>query len=229
MPTDVGRIPGDSRYSVPTYARPNKVMALGDSITVGLIGASAAIHNAGYRWVLDQAATAAGRNIAFQGLNSQGTFANNLHQAQNGQTIDQIRTLSAAARAQFKPEGMLYLCGINNISPGGTAAATAAFMRTTLTEIWATGAGTLQWMAISTLMRYDVDLVTINPVVIDYNTNHLPVIVSEQRALGRDVFLVDGYTAVLSLSDGLHPDDAGYTQLAGVWMPAISPRLRAST
>ena len=52
----------------------------------------------------------------------------------------------------------------------------------------------------------------------------LPALVSAQVALGRQVSLVDMHSAWVpgDLSDGVHPNLAGYDKMADVWFPAIT-------
>jgi lysophospholipase L1-like esterase len=59
-----------------------------------------------------------------------------------------------------------------------------------------------------------------------YN-NALPAVVEARASAGKHVVLVDQNTGFPSseLGDGVHPNPAGYTRMAGVWYNAIGPLL----
>jgi lysophospholipase L1-like esterase len=55
----------------------------------------------------------------------------------------------------------------------------------------------------------------------------LPALVQERANKGAHIVLVDQYTGfpTSQLSDGVHPNEQGYTRMAGVWYQAISQYL----
>jgi lysophospholipase L1-like esterase len=60
----------------------------------------------------------------------------------------------------------------------------------------------------------------------------IPAIVKTRADAGQHVILVDQYTgfpasgATSELGDGVHPNQAGYARMAGLWYTAIRPYLR---
>lgn len=217
------------------YPQRNVVCSAGDSITVGSFS-TAATQNAGYRLVLSDAAAVRGTPIKWIGKYANGDNAlNNLHCGVASQPIDSIRSDSANVRTLCQPEGILFLCGINDLVPG-TADACGTALTTALNDFYDRashvipgGGSTLSWVCVPTVLKYGADLVTVNPKVIDYNIRVLPAVIAAQRALGRDVFSWDAYSAVTSFSgDAVHPNDAGYVQLATGWLSAIASRLRST-
>lgn len=204
----------------PSIYRRNVLMPLGDSQTNGS-QSTAAIQSAGYRWVLDQLARALGLALKFVGDQQTGSFANNWHQGVGALDLDAIRINSRAARQAVQPDGILLNGGINTLT-ATTAAAAATAMTNLINDCWDLaahnlpgGGSTLRWMLVTNVLRYQFDLVTVNPKVIDFNTNFLPGVVAAQVAQGRNVVILDGYSRVPSIgADLIHPDDTGYTQWA---------------
>lgn len=222
--------------SASVYKLRNVVAPVGDSMTAGS-QSTPAVQSAGYRWVLEQLAIAAGRRIKFVGTQAAGSFANNWHEGYPGQDIPSIQTSSGAGRGAMQPEGVLLLDGINTLTTATTAGAAAALYTAQLNELYDRsahalppgGMPTLQWVICSTVLRYQFDLVAVNLKVVDFNRNFLPGVIAAQRALGRDVVLVDGYSIATSIgADNIHPDDVGYTQLAGAFWTQLQPRLRGA-
>lgn len=219
----------------PTYPGRNLLLALGDSMTLGSFS-TAATQNAGYRLVLSDVAIAAFKAIKWVGKYANGDQTdNNLHNGVASQTIDAIRSDSINVRTICQPEGMAFLCAINNII-AGSADAAGVELNAALTDFYdkaahvAPGGGsTLRWVCVPKILKYGADLVTVNPKVLDYNNRVLPAILAQHQALGRDVFTFDAYSLVTSFAgDLIHPNDAGYVQLAGGFLAACGPRLRAA-
>lgn len=218
---------------LPPYSARNVVMPLGNSQTAGS-QSTAALQSAGYRWVLQQLAAAAGKAIAFVGSQATGSFTNNNHEGYAGVHVDGVRTNSLNARVQSAPEIIIFDGPtVDFVTDGSSAATVAALYTTALNEIWdrqahaAPGGGnTLRSVICCSTLIYPNDLVTINPRIITFNTTLLPGIIAAQQALGRDCVLLDVYASVHIGADLLHPDDVGYTQWANQAMGVLSPRLR---
>jgi lysophospholipase L1-like esterase len=60
----------------------------------------------------------------------------------------------------------------------------------------------------------------VNLKVVRYN-RIIPDLIAEKLKEGRQVVLVDMYDAGVTLSDGVHPDRAGYDTMADVWFEAL--------
>lgn len=214
---------------LPPYSARNVVMPLGNSQTAGS-QSTAALQSAGYRWVLQQLAAAAGKAIAFVGSQATGSFTNNNHEGYAGVHVDGVRTNSLNARVQSAPEIILFDGPtVDFVTDGSSAATVAGLYTTALNEIWDRqahaipgGGSSLRAVLCSNVLRYPNDLVTINPRILDFNTNFWPGILAAQRALGRDCIGYDVYNTVSIGADLLHPDDAGYTAWANLQMALLA-------
>ena len=210
------------------------VMPIGDSITAGT-GSTGSLNSAGYRSIMNDTATSFGRSIKFVGSQNIGTFTNNACEGYPGATTATIQASSLAPQMGGEPDIILSAPGTNDLGGGATAAQLDTIYTTYLNSLWDRAAhypgrqSPLRAVICSTILKRNDDLVVLNPKVIDFNTNHLPAIVANQVALGRDVVLVDGYTAVTSFSvDNIHPNDAGYQQWLPIWLQQLMPRLRVA-
>jgi len=216
------------------YPGRNVVMPLGTSQTLGS-QSTAAIQTAGYRWLLQNLSIAAGKSITFVGSQLNGSFTNSQHEGYSGQTAATVQSNSLAPRTAMQPEGVILEVGTVDFVGGSTAAQVSTATTTILNDIWDRqghivpgGGSTLRWVIVTEVVRYPTDLVTINPRIIDFDTNFLPPIIAAQRALGRDVISIPTYTGVNIGADLVHPDDTGYNQWANLIMTAAASRLRAA-
>jgi lysophospholipase L1-like esterase len=74
---------------------------------------------------------------------------------------------------------------------------------------------------------------TLNTTIRAYNAA-IPALVQARATAGKHVVMVDMYDAFTAianyktadLSDNLHPNDAGYAVMGGVWYAQIGPLLR---
>lgn len=220
------------------YPTRNVVMPLGNSQTTGS-QSTAALKSAGYRSPLYDAALAAGKAITYVGSQQNGTLAFPQNEGYSGVHVDGVRTGSLAARVAAPPEIIIFDGPtVDFVTDGSSAAVVAGLYTTALNELWDRGShqipgggNTLRTVICCNTLRYAVDLVTINPRIIDFNTNpiYFPGIIAAQVALGRDCVAIDCYNGVSLGADNLHPGDAGYQQWSALIMAALSTRLRAAT
>lgn len=220
----------------PTPPQPCKIMASGDSITVG----AQSTDTGGYRVPLFHLTYQAGQNMTFVGPSGAGpatvdgvTFPEN-HDGHSGYFIDRIGTrkgllpLMAPNLAKFSPHIVLLMIGTNDINTQlelSTAPTRLASVIDTVTE---SSPNTLLVVAKLVPTRTD----SLNSDVQKYNAA-MEDLVADRVAAGKHVLLVDMYGAFTKnsnyknalLFDGLHPNDAGYAVMADVWYDAISEYL----
>jgi hypothetical protein len=196
-----------------------KILPLGDSITDG-IGFSG-----GYRVELFNKATMDGHDITFVGGSMNGpsmvagkTFPKS-HEGHSGWTISQIDGITPAPALDPKPHIVLLHIGTNDMYQMPTGAPDRL--------------GTLIEQIVTTLP--DALLVVSNIIpfpqgasaVTTYNAA-VPGIVNTRISAGKHIILVDQFKdfPTSELGDGVHPNQAGYARMAGVWYAAIESYLR---
>lgn len=198
---------------------PCKVMPLGDSITDGT-GFSG-----GYRVELFAKATADKKNITFVGSLSNGpstvsgvTFPKS-HEGHFGWTIKQVDDLIPDPALNPAPHIVLLHLGTNDINQNIASGAPDRL-------------GSLVDQIIADLPGALVVVAKIIPEpskasAIDTYNAAIPAVVKARADAGKHVILVDQFTGFPSseLGDGVHPNQAGYTRMAGVWYAAIKSYL----
>jgi len=192
-----------------------KIMPLGDSITDGT-GFSG-----GYRVELFAKAVADQKNITFVGSLSNGpstvagvTFPKS-HEGHFGWTISQVDDLIPNPALNPAPQIVLLHLGTNDINQNTLSGAPERL-------------GSLIDQIIAKLPSALIVVAKIIPEPSKANdiatfNNAIPQIVQTRANAGKHVILVDQFTGFLSseLGDGVHPNQAGYTRMAGVWYTAI--------
>lgn len=196
-----------------------KVMPLGDSITDGTGFAG------GYRVELFAKTIVDKKNITFVGSLSNGpatvsgvTFPKS-HEGHFGWTIAQVDDLIPDPALGPAPHIVLLHLGTNDIN---TNVATGAPARL----------GSLIDQIVTRLPNSLIVVAKIIPEpskasdITTYN-NAIPNVVSTRANAGKHVIMVDQFTGfpTSELGDGVHPNQAGYTRMAGVWYTAIKPYL----
>lgn len=200
-----------------------RIMPLGDSITAG-IGSST---DDGYRWQLakylidvQQLYTA-----TWVGSQTSGLQSNPHHEGHSGWTIADLTTGIDGWMATYQPDVVLLEAGVNDARQGADASTMAAHMSALLGRILADSPsvrvivgdvvppwyGTQQDVASVAVQRFDA---------------LLPSVVA---TAGPQVSLARMSAGVTSsqLGDGLHPNDAGYWDMAWVWWRCMAPLLAA--
>jgi lysophospholipase L1-like esterase len=215
---------GDSGGGVynpcPTDGNPCKILPLGDSITEG-IGSS---HRGAYRVDLFQRALNANRRLTFVGSKRSGptmvggtTFPQN-HEGYSGETIDQIAGRVPAVLSQ-SPDIILLMIGTNDMYRMGAADAPRR-LEALIDKIL--GANSRALLVVAQIVPFPG-----NANVEPYNAA-IPAIIQRKAAAGKHIVLVDQFSGfpASELADGIHPNDAGYRRMAGVWYSAVGPLLR---
>lgn len=192
-----------------------KIMPLGDSITDGTGFAG------GYRVELFAKAVADQKSITFVGSLSNGpntvsgvTFPKS-HEGHFGWTIKQVDDLIPDPALNPAPHIVLLHLGTNDINTSTLSGAPERL-------------GSLIDQIITKLPSALIVVAKIIPEpskasdITTFN-NAIPQIVQTRANAGKHVILVDQFTGFPSseLGDGVHPNQAGYTRMAGVWYTAV--------
>jgi lysophospholipase L1-like esterase len=196
-----------------------KIMPLGDSITDGTGFAG------GYRVELFAKSVADQKHITFVGSLSNGpntvsgvTFPKS-HEGHFGWTISQVDDLIPAPALDPAPHIVLLHLGTNDINTNTLSGAPERL-------------GSLIDQIITKLPSALIVVAKIIPEPSKANdittfNNAVPQVVQTRANAGKHVILVDQFTGFPSseLGDGVHPNQAGYTRMAGVWYAAVKPYL----
>ena len=195
-----------------------RIMPLGDSITQGTVPG-------GYRARLWQLLTNAGFKVDFVGTLSNNTAASlpdPQHEGHSGWMINQIdANILSYLDAVDDPDLILLLLGTNDYKLDNDPTNAIHRLEALIAKI-ATKRPFAKIVVANLLLRTDYPALndtiqaTFNPLV--------PGVVSNQAALGRQVFFLDLRSAVgaADLADGLHPNQSGYDKMADSWFSAIT-------
>ncbi|MES2657779.1 MAG: Ig-like domain-containing protein [Verrucomicrobiota bacterium] len=197
---------------------PTRILPLGDSLTSGTTVEGA------YRNRLYNLLTTAGYNVDFVGTQ---TDANNPalpdrnHQGMSGYRIDQLQTgLGSWLNAIEDPDVVLLMIGTNDFSANFNIASAPTRLAALVADI-ATKRPFAKIILSNLPLRTDDPNMEAQQVA--FNAS-IPGIVSAQVALGRQVTFVDIHAALVpgDLTEGVHPNLAGYNKMADVWFPAVT-------
>ena len=192
-----------------------KIMPLGDSITEGTGYAG------GYRVELFAKAVADNKNITFVGSLSNGpsnvsgvTFPKS-HEGHFGWTISQVDDLIPTPALNPAPHIVLLHLGTNDINQNlnsGAPECLASLVDQIITKL---PSALIVVAKIIPEPSKASGITTFNDAI--------PAIVQTRANAGKHVILVDQFTGFPSseLGDGVHPNQAGYARMAGVWYTAI--------
>lgn len=195
-----------------------KILPLGDSITDG-IGFSG-----GYRVSLFSRALADNKTITFVGGSMNGpTMVSGspfprAHEGHSGWTISQIDGIVPDPALNPTPHIVLLHIGTNDMASMGAQAPTRL--------------GTLIDQIVMDLPDALLVVAKIIPFpgasnqVTTFNSA-IPGVIQQRASAGKHIIMVDQFTGFPTneLGDGVHPNQAGYTRMAGVWYAAISSYL----
>ncbi|WP_234022901.1 SGNH/GDSL hydrolase family protein [Sorangium cellulosum] len=199
---------------------PCKILPLGDSITFGLG------FDGGYRVELFRLAREDGHEITFTGTQQMNgptmvdgaPFPRN-HEGISGQTIQQIANRVPTPALGEMPHIVLLHAGTNDMyqSPNGAPMRLGAL----LDELIAEAPDAL--IVVSNIIPFPGAAAAVNT----FNAT-IPAMVEERAAAGAHIVFADQFTGfpTSELGDGVHPNQAGYARMAGVWYDAIDDYLR---
>ena len=201
-----------------------KIMPLGDSITYGE-GSST---GGGYRLPLWNELRARGFTLDFVGSVQAGpTTFERENEGHPGWKINQIAAKVVNWLRAYRPSIILLHIGTNDFVKNDDPAHAPARLSQLLNLIRSTLPAATVLVAQILPLPHSARL---NAEVVAYNAT-IPGIVQADVARGEHVHYVDMYHAVsLSmLPDQIHPNDAGYTHMANVWLHALLPLLKRSS
>jgi hypothetical protein len=209
---------GSSGFDPCPATGPCKILPLGDSITDG-IGFSG-----GYRVELFSRALADDKEITFVGGSMNGpqmvdgqTFPR-AHEGHSGWTIQQIDGIVPDPALGVAPHIVLLHIGTNDMyqSPSGAPDRLGALIDQIVAEL------PDALLVVSTIIPLPMSSGPVNT----FNAA-VPGVVNARKDAGKHVLLVDQFTGFPTneLGDGVHPNEAGYARMAGVWYTAISSYL----
>jgi len=239
-----GGIDGNTTWNFTTAATPLRIMCLGDSITVGYTdNPSWANHpfKFGYRSGLYTLLDAAGYTIQFVGGSTEpwtgisgdptggGTYkpafdlrdlGQDHHRGYGGQAANFLNNNIVNWLASDAPDLILLKIGTNSQDQTGL---------TNLVNTITTSAPNAHLIIAEIMPKW-----TYQQGIANYNSWIRSTLVPNNRALGRNVSVVDQYAPFLTnpadltsinqslISNGInHPDNAGYNKMAQVWFAGI--------
>lgn len=197
-----------------------KVLPLGDSITFGLG------FDGGYRVELFHLAHQDGHEITFTGTQQMNgpaqvdgvSFPRN-HEGISGETIQQIANRVPTPALRDVPHIVLVHAGTNDMyrDPNGADTRLGAL----LDELIAEAPDAL--IVVSSIIPFPQAANTVDT----FNAT-IPGLVEERASAGAHIIYADQFMGFprSELGDGVHPNQAGYARMAGVWYDAISDYLR---
>jgi lysophospholipase L1-like esterase len=191
-----------------------RVMPLGDSITEGTQVPG------GYRIGLWQRLAAGGYRVDFVGTqyNGPASLGDHDHEGHPGWRIDQIDANIGGWLSTARPRTVLLHIGTNDVLQNYNLAGAPSRLSTLIDHITA-GAPTAD-VFVSTIIplasaSQEAAARTFNAAV--------PGIVQSKVNAGQHVHLVDMHAALTTadLTDGIHPNAAGYDKMAATWYAAL--------
>lgn len=221
----------------PTDGGACKILPLGDSITYGIdsVVGTTTTQGGGYRVELFHDALMNKKNITFVGSLTDGAqmvdgvafpTANEGH---SGWTVEQIQGITPMDLMP-NPNIILLLIGTNNMygADNSTPTGGATDLPKLVDAILMNAPDAL--LAVSTITpltlyqngMYETDVTT-------YNATIQPM-VATRAAAGKHIIFVDLFTGfdsttMLNMSDKIHPNNTGYSEMGDKWYAAISPYL----
>ncbi|XYH93276.1 SGNH/GDSL hydrolase family protein [Sorangium sp. So ce1128] len=199
---------------------PCKILPLGDSITFGLG------FDGGYRVELFHLAMQDDHEITFTGTQQMNgpamvdgvPFPRN-HEGISGETIQQIANRVPTPALRDMPHIVLLHAGTNDMVSSANGADTR--LGALLDELIAEAPDAL--IVVSSIIPLPFAASSVNT----FNAA-IPGLVEERASAGAHIIYADQFTGfpTSELGDQVHPNQAGYARMAGVWYDAISDYLR---
>ena len=207
----------------PGAGKPCRILPLGDSLTSG-IG-----YEGGYRVALFELARAAGKHITFTGSLQNGPMLTGgvpfprHHEGRSGWKIEDVMSTVPKPALRTVPHLVLLHVGTNDVY--------AHAGREQMVERAERLIDRLEAGAPQALIAVAEIVPQADPLLRErsagYNSE-LSRRVQARQARGEHLLMVDQFShfPVTLLSDGVHPTQVGYEQMAGAWYSAIAPYLR---
>ena len=190
-----------------------RLMPVGDSITAGYLSST----GNGYRGPLYNELVAQGDALDMVGSQRDGTMFDPDNEGYFGYEISQIAALINAELANYQPNLITLLIGVNDLKNGDNVS-TAPDRLASLIDQILTADPTVTLLVGQLPVNSNA---TTQARITTYN-NQIPGIVQTRVNAGKHVYTVSMSSLTLSdLSDGLHPNDGGYQKMADAWDAAI--------
>jgi hypothetical protein len=198
------------------------VQPFGDSITDGFNVPG------GFRMELFSRARDDMHDITYVGSLQNGpTMVDNVafprrHEGHSGWRIDQLLGLTPNPAFATVPHIVLLMIGTNDAINNDNLAQAPTRLGNLIDQIVMAAPNALLVVAKLTPLSG-----TNNTRVQAYN-DAIPAVVNQRVSAGKHLLLIDQFTGfpMNELADGIHPNEAGYTRMAGVWYAAIEGYLR---
>ncbi|WP_437751911.1 SGNH/GDSL hydrolase family protein [Sorangium sp. So ce1389] len=197
-----------------------KILPLGDSITFGLG------FDGGYRVELFHLAQQDDHEITFTGTQQMNgpamvdgaPFPRN-HEGISGETIEQIANRVPSPALRDMPHIVLLHAGTNDMARSANGANTR--LAALLDELIAEAPDAL--IVVSSIIPLPFAAASVDT----FNAT-IPGLVEERASAGAHIIFADQFTGfpTSELGDQVHPNQAGYARMAGVWYEAIEGYLR---
>jgi lysophospholipase L1-like esterase len=201
------------------------VMPMGDSITEGAIGGTV-----GWRPILWHDVTTVVNPTSYTLVGSlaagpatvDGNSWPRNHEGHQGYVVTDLNAIAAARITTYAPDIVLLMIGANDANGNVDLPNYSSRVSTLLGNIYGSKADA--FVLLSTVLPFgnaNANVPLINA--------QLPALVTAQRAMGRQIQLVDNYATFVAnpsyaaqwLSDNIHPNDTGYAVLGNAWYSAV--------
>ncbi|AGL18089.1 esterase [Actinoplanes sp. N902-109] len=204
-----------SSGAAPAVTRVLRVMPLGDSITMG----AGSVDGSGYRALLYRRLTAAGIRVDFVGSQHTGAGPDADHEGHSGWTLTQLARHLDAWLDTARPDVVLLHAGTNDLRTPAAAALAPQVLTRVLATIARDRPAAEVYVA-EIIGNQDIGDGRTRQRRADAYNEQVPAIVA---AAGAHFHLVDqsAVRGPADLSDKLHPNDAGYRQMAATWFHAL--------
>ncbi len=199
--------------AVSAHSQNLRVMPLGDSITSGFRSSN----NNGYRGPLYDQLVGQVKTLDFVGSIRDGVMSDPEHEGHSGWRIDQIASIATGAITQYRPNIVLLHIGSNDLNGNFQVDTAPNRLAALIDQIFAAAPDAT--VLVAAIIRSSND--TTESRIISYN-NQTRFTVESRANQGKHIALVsmDSVTNA-DLSDGLHPNDAGYKKMADAWNAGV--------
>lgn len=191
-----------------------KIMPAGDSITYG----TGAFSQGGYRGPLETLLSTRGIVHDMVGSQSDGAIPDPNHEGHSGWYITTLDTQLQSVVPTYTPDIVLVQIGTNDCALNYDLHTAAIYIGNLIDNIHAVNANI--WVLVGMLPPGPLSFGS----NVDLLNSLLPATVAARSGVGKRVMLVPGTDTIGAAgmsSDGVHPNAAGYTQIAGFWFNAL--------
>ena len=196
-----------------------RLMPMGDSITAGYQSST----GDGYRGPLYTTLQGQVGTLKFVGSQMDGTMADPDNEGHYGAKIADIAALATGVLNTYKPNIVLLHIGSNDINGNYDVADAPARLASLIDQIVAAEPDVALLVAQIIPSQYP----STEDRIVTFNAQ-IPAIVAARAAKGEHVAVVSMANLTPSeYADTLHPNDAGYQQMAADWDPAILKAISA--